>query len=117
MLSRQDIINTLSLISCGHYKIVLHEKGAAWSDHDAGKQGPMFFIQVQFFAQDHTKLFSTQELVLQKCRWWLIDTDKGPSEVIRTAYKAVEAAVLHELGESFKYAGKAIMDPHRDLVS
>jgi hypothetical protein len=33
-------------------------------------------------------------------------------EIIQTAYKAVEAAVLHEMRESFKYRGRAIFDPH-----
>lgn len=37
------------------------------------------------------------------------------SEVVRTIYKAIVNAEIHEIDENFKYKGKAIFDPHRDV--
>lgn len=37
------------------------------------------------------------------------------SELVRTAYKAVQTAMMHELDEKFKYKGVAIYDPHRNV--
>ena len=41
------------------------------------------------------------------------------NEVVRTAYKAVEAAIKHELDEHFTFKGTAIFHPHMnyDLVA
>lgn len=47
-------------------------------------------------------------------KWWL-SQHMIHSEIIQTAYKAVEAAVLHEMRESFLYCGRAIYDPHIDV--
>jgi hypothetical protein len=38
-----------------------------------------------------------------------------PSEVVRTAYKAVVAAQEHEVGEHFKYKNELIYCPHVDV--
>lgn len=46
-------------------------------------------------------------------KWWL-STHMCKNEVIRTAYKALECAVKHEMDEMFTYRGAQIMSPHLD---
>lgn len=57
----------------------------------------------------------TSEIELQHCRKWQLSYHMVPSEVVRTAYKAVLAAMEHEVDEHFRYKGKLIYNPHIDL--
>jgi len=50
-----------------------------------------------------------------ECRPWIVENESTESEVVRTIYKATEAAVVHELQEKFKYNGKVVYDPHTQL--
>ncbi len=68
------------------------------------------FLQVRFDGVDSV----TGEPALQSGRKWRVSYHCCQSEFVRTAYKAVEAAVLHEMQESFKYRGRAIYGPHID---
>ena len=45
-------------------------------------------------------------------RKWFLSKWMCQNEIIRTAYKAIEAAVLHEMNEQFTYKGVRIFDPH-----
>jgi hypothetical protein len=47
-------------------------------------------------------------------RKWFISPHMCQNEVIRTAYKAIECAVAHEMNENFLYRDVAIMTPHMD---
>ena len=47
-------------------------------------------------------------------RKWFISPHMCKNEIIRTAYKAIECAVAHEMNEVFLYKGVAIMTPHMD---
>ena len=47
-------------------------------------------------------------------RKWFLSPHMCKNEVIRTAYKAVECAVAHEMNECFLYKGVAVMTPHLD---
>lgn len=78
-------------------------------------RGDCFLIQVQFNGLDVT----TGKMELQKCRKWFISQHACLNEVVTTAYKAVEAAELHEMRERFKYYGYAIFNPHLhpDLIA
>jgi hypothetical protein len=69
------------------------------------------YIQVQFNAPDAF----TGEVERQYCRKWMLSYYMTDSEVVRTAYKAVEAAVLHELQEDFRFVGEPIYRPHFDV--
>lgn len=40
----------------------------------------------------------------------------GPSEVIRTAFKAIEMAMLHEVQEEFRFRKVRLFNPHFDLI-
>ncbi len=45
-------------------------------------------------------------------RKWFISPHMCKNEIIRTAYKAVQAAVEHEMNEMFLYRGQQIFSPH-----
>ncbi len=47
-------------------------------------------------------------------RKWFLSPHMCKNEIIRTAYKAIECAVAHEMNENFLYKGVAIMTPHMD---
>lgn len=47
-------------------------------------------------------------------RKWMLSPHMCKNEIIRTAYKAIECAVAHEMNECFLYKGQAIMTPHMD---
>ena len=39
------------------------------------------------------------------------------SEIVRTAYKAVKTAVLHEMDELFLFDGEMIYSPHTNIYA
>lgn len=55
------------------------------------------------------------ELSLQEGRKWFISTRCTPSDVVRTAFKAVSTWAEHEAREEFKYKGVRVFSPHLDL--
>ncbi len=69
------------------------------------------YIQILF--KDKDRISGVEEI--QRCRKWILSFHMVDSEVIRTAYKAVEAAMLHEVQEAFKYKNARIFNPHLDL--
>jgi hypothetical protein len=75
------------------------------------EKGDGFLLQVLFVAKD-IKTGLDQE---QRCRKWYISSHCCNSEIVRTAFKAIEAAELHELHENFQYKGRRVFDPHIDV--
>lgn len=69
------------------------------------------YLQVLFVDKDRI----TGEEEIQRCRKWQLSYYMVTSELIRTAFKAVEAAMQHEVEEAFKYNGARIYNPHLDL--
>lgn len=69
------------------------------------------YLQIVFEAPDA----ETGEVKIQYCRKWTLQYTMCDTEVIRTAYKAAEAAVIHELQESFTYRGARVYDPHLNI--
>lgn len=69
------------------------------------------YIQIQFDAPDSF----TKVVERQYCRKWTLSYYMTDSEVIRTAYKAVEAAVIHEMQEDFRFMEEPIFRPHYDV--
>jgi hypothetical protein len=69
------------------------------------------YLQIQFEAINN----DTGLTELQKCRKWLISKHMTSSEVVLTAWMAVQAAILHEAREHFTYKGKRIFGPHIDV--
>ena len=71
------------------------------------------FLQILFTDADRI----TGKVEVQRCRKWQLSYFMVRSEVVRTAFQAVQAAVLHETQEAFKYRGARIFNPHADLDS
>lgn len=69
------------------------------------------YIQIQFYAPCN----NTGEPERQYCRKWALSYYMTNTEVIRTAYKAVRDAEMHEMQENFKYMGERIFSPHINL--
>jgi hypothetical protein len=110
MLNWQQIENALSNVKYLDWKIKLHREflqTSQWADRTSERR-VMYFIQVVFKAPDAI----TGKVEEQRCRWHLIDTDKGEAEVLRLAYKAIKDAVLHEMNENFYVNGVRVADPH-----
>lgn len=62
---------------------------------EENKNTGYYFLQVIFDAPDNY----TGVMEEQHCRKWQLSTHMVPSEVVRTAYKAILAAEEHEVGE------------------
>jgi hypothetical protein len=88
-------------VSCGDFEFVVGEYNGA----------P--YLQIFFEALDAV----TCKLETQACRKWTLQYTMCDTEVVRTAYKAAEAAVIHELQESFRFKGARVFDPHLDINS
>jgi len=121
----------MNKVGYDHYWNVLqHVKVGDWELHlrqdpDEGR----FFLQIQFDAIDndgellvydandsmYPEIKIEQPLVRQYCRKWYLSPHMSKSELVRTAWKAYEAAILHEAQEMFKYKGEAIYNPHIDV--
>ncbi len=83
-----------------------------WEFH-LGDMGNGFYVQVQFDAPDS----ETGKVERQHCRKWYISKHMTETEVVDTLYKAVEAAVIHEMKESFTYNGRMIHNPHTSVAA
>jgi hypothetical protein len=99
MLNKNDIQDILDKISYKNWNIRL------------GENNGYYFLQCIFMAPDNY----TGELSEQRCRKWQLSCYMTPSEVVRTAYKAVLAAQEHEVGEHFRYKNELIYCPHFDV--
>lgn len=69
------------------------------------------YLQVIFWDTD----LVTGKPSEQRCRKWQLSYFMVNNEVVRTAYKAVMAAVEHEVDETFTYKGVKIFHPHFNL--
>ena len=81
-----------------------------WKVHD---KGDGFLVQLIFQGKNN----DNGKVETQSCRKWYVSSHSTDTEVIRTAYKACEAAVLHELDELFLFQGERIYNPHYDAVA
>jgi hypothetical protein len=71
------------------------------------------YLQIRFIDSDNFD--SSSEPCKQYCRKWILEPTMSKTEIVRTAYKAFEAAVVHEMSERFLYKGVAIFNPHADV--
>jgi len=78
-----------------------------------GSSENRLYIQAQFIAPDSFTGLKT----LQKGRKWFLSEHMVRQEIVRTAFKAVEGAIIHELEEDFRFRGKAIYGPHIDPIA
>ena len=59
------------------------------------------YLQVQFMGED----VETGKVELQKCRKWVLSYHMTETEIVNTAFKAIQAAEDHEIREFFRYKG------------
>lgn len=91
--------------------IVAHIKYKDWSIKvDRFKDGEMY-LQVSFIGKDS----ETGAICEMKGRKWHISEHAVKSEIILTAFKAIQTAEEHEMREAFQYRGRAILGPHFDI--
>lgn len=95
-LSREDLSAIVCKIAYKNWEFRIHEKGSG------------FLIQAAWAAPD----LKTGKMMIQKGRKWYVSPHACEGEIVRTAYKIIEAAELHEMQEQFKYCGQKIFDPH-----
>lgn len=69
------------------------------------------YLQIQFMGACN----DSGSVERQYCRKWQLSYYMVTSEVVRTAYKAVLAAVEHEASENFYYKNARIFNPHVDV--
>jgi hypothetical protein len=70
-----------------------------------------YLIRTCFMAKDA----DSDIIEKQECRWFFLNFNATETEIVRTAFKAIETAEYHELCESFFYLYKRIYHPHLDL--
>ncbi len=99
MLNLNEIVEIVSQITYKDWIFYVNEKNG------------VPYLQIQFY--DICSISKKKEI--QKCRKWQLSYHMVRSEVVRTAYKALLAAVEHEAAENFKYKGARIFNPHFDL--
>lgn len=94
---------------------ILGEISIPWELHlkedevykDVSNNGRLY-IQIQF--DDVNNIDGTP--YRSHCRKWYLSPHMTDQEVVRTAWKAYEGAVIHEASEKFLYGGKMIYGPH-----
>lgn len=93
-------------------ELVNHIKFKDWTFRVEDKNGCPF-LQVIFM--DKCSVSGKEEP--QHCRKWTLSYHMVDCEVIRTAFKAVQTAMEHEVQEQFTYKGARIFNPHLNLDS
>lgn len=71
------------------------------------------YLQIRFIERDNFDL--NLKACTQYCRKWLLEPNMSTQDIVRTAYKAYQAAVEHEAAERFLYKGEAVYNPHLDV--
>ena len=99
--TREEIINVLSFIDIPFGWNILTRN-----------DGPEFYLQIHNPAGKDN--FSDEEYPW-KGRKWKLSVHMKNDEIVRTAKKALDAAIEHEVAEMFKYRGQAIFHPHLDV--
>ena len=97
----------LGQVECGDFEFIIRERNGD------------FALQIQFDAFDNVEQPGTlgvlRQLVRQFCRIWPLQVTMCDSEVVRTAWKAAEAATMHELEERFTFQEEMIFCPHMNV--
>ena len=101
MKSRADFHNLVNAIS---YKDWVFYIGA-FGEYS-------FYLQLKWKDEDHD---NPGEVVSLGGRKWYLSPHMTDSEVILTAWAAVEMAELHEARELFLFEGERVLNPHIDV--
>lgn len=109
MINVRSVLNKINYLD---WVFENHTKHATvW--HDTKTNETSCLIRVKFTAHDNDNPNNREA---QYGRWWVLPDNFTESDIIRTAWKAIECAVIHEAQEQFTYNGARVMDPHRDLT-
>ena len=100
MLSKEELFDIAAQISIGDLELLIRYDG----------ERP--YMQIRCEEGIDTV---TGEVVSWTSRKWMLSPHMCRTEVVRTAYKAYIAAIMHEAQETFKYKDVAIFDPHYDV--
>src|SRR5690606_37153327 len=98
-LHKKDIDKITSNIKYKDWRFVVGEKNGTLS------------LQIKFNAPDNY----TGEVEEQSCRKYQLSEHMVKTEVVETAWLAVQRAELHEAGENFWYKGVLPYCPHIDI--
>lgn len=79
------------------------------------EKGDGFLLQLVYYEPDTSQYDPTP--MEQHARKWYLSSHSTPTEVVRTAYKAVMTSLEHRLGEAFRYNGKQIFNPHMTIYA
>ena len=85
-----------------------HVRYKDWGFLITGEDEGNLFLQVRFVAPDT----STGEPEVQLGRKWLVENGASATEVVQTAFLAVQRAEMHEIAELFTYRGATIFNRH-----
>ena len=97
-----------------YYTVISRIDIGDWEMHlRQDPEGGRFFMQIQFVCEDNNDPDNKDYKAY--CRKWYLSPWMTNSEIVRTAWKAYEAAVIHEAQEKFKYKGAMVYNPHVDV--
>lgn len=109
MFTLETIQEIVSRIKFRDWKLVVRTDGST-----GGRTIPRPYLQIEWAAPDNDNLHGTVES--QRSRKWFLSYHMCENEIIRTAYKAIQGAVEHEMNEQFTYMDVRIFDPHMDYT-
>ena len=105
MAEKRNLDSIKEIVSLVKYD----EPGWKINFHDKGE-----YIYLQVSCEEGT-CNVTGEPLSWTGRKWLLSRYMTDTEIVRTAHKAIEAAVLHEMNEKFTFMGRTVCDPHIDI--
>jgi len=82
-------------------------------DGGIGEGAPGYRPYVQIFGNGPNPK-NNNEIEGWSGRKWFISPHMCTNEIVRTCYKAIHCAVLHEMNEMFLYKEQAVFTPHMD---
>lgn len=77
-----------------------------------GVMGDGYYLQLQWDDEDN---FNPGKPYRSHGRKWYLSPHMTDSEVVLTAWAAVEFAEIHEARERFKFQGACVFNPHVDI--
>jgi hypothetical protein len=80
------------------------------------EKGNGFLLQWTFLERDLTDPNPNAEEEEQFGRKWYVSPYMTESEIVRTAFLAIQQAEMHEIAERFTFNGVRIFDPHMNYV-
>ena len=77
-----------------------------------GRKGEAIYLQLRFDAPDN---YHPEKVEKQYCRKWQLSIWMTPTELVQSAWAAVQRAIQHEASEQFLYRGCDIYNTHMNV--